>query len=333
MALAQDRLAALQCLAPSGRIPSAATLLTLRTRTHGLRARGATSPGGSCRLLAVRDGRLAVNLARADDWELLPAWLEAGDIENWDALATALFRRDSASLLARARLLGLAVAPVGPVPADSVPWCVEQQIGEATARPKTMPLVLDLSALWAGPLCAQLLRRCGARVIKVEHPARPDGARYGPTWFFAAMNGGKESRPLDLGRSVDRAGFQALLERADIIVEAMRPRVLRQFGFWAEDWLRKRPGRTWISITGYGREGPPAEWIAYGDDAGVAAGLSWQLHAKTGRWGFVGDAIADPLTGIHAALAGWRAHWSGGGRLLGLALRDVAAAAAQGAAA
>ena len=46
---------------------------------------------------------------------------------------------------------------------------------------------------------------------------------------------------------------------------------------------------------------------------------------KIGRLGIAGDAIADPLTGLHAALAAWHSYKSGGGRLIALALRDVVA--------
>ena len=89
--------------------------------------------------------------------------------------------------------------------------------------------------------------------------------------------------------------------------------------------LANTPDLTWISITGYGREEPEANWIAFGDDAGVAAGLSDVMKAATGHYEFAGDAIADPLTGIHAALAAWNSWRRGGSRLISLALTDVAA--------
>jgi crotonobetainyl-CoA:carnitine CoA-transferase CaiB-like acyl-CoA transferase len=82
---------------------------------------------------------------------------------------------------------------------------------------------------------------------------------------------------------------------------------------------------TWIGISGYGREEPAANWIAYGDDAAVAAGLSHILRDCSGLPLFCGDAVADPLTGLHAALAAWCSFAQGGGRLLSLALRDVVA--------
>jgi hypothetical protein len=77
----------------------------------------------------------------------------------------------------------------------------------------------------------------------------------------------------------------------------------------------------WVSITGYGRREPEGNWIAYGDDAAAASGLA----AATGDPDaplFCGDAIADPLTGLHAAVAALAHLRAGEGALLELALRD-----------
>src|SRR3546814_4611282 len=108
--------------------------------------------------------------------------------------------------------------------------------------------------------------------------------------------------------------------RADSVNESSRPRALRQLGIEAEKRVCSRPGLTWIAISGYSRTVPEEDWIAYGDDAGAASGLSALLHRTTGQWAFVGDAIADPLTGIHAALAAWRNWRAGGSKLLSLSL-------------
>lgn len=184
------------------------------------------------------------------------------------------------------------------------------------------PRVLDLSSLWAGPLCGQLLHRLGADVVKLESTQRPDGARNGPPAFFDLMNAGKRSVALDLRSDEGRAQLRRLIAAADIVIEASRPRALRQMGFDAEALAREHR-LTWISLSGYGRGEPQEQWIAYGDDAAVAAGLSDTLHRATGQALIVGDAIADPLTGLHAALAAWAGWQAGGGMLVSLALRDV----------
>jgi crotonobetainyl-CoA:carnitine CoA-transferase CaiB-like acyl-CoA transferase len=79
-----------------------------------------------------------------------------------------------------------------------------------------------------------------------------------------------------------------------------------------------------VSITGYGRTEPGASWTAFGDDATVAAGLAVATGGADSPL-FCGDAIGDPLTGLHAAAAALASWIRGGGELLDLALRDVTA--------
>jgi len=317
---------ALHCIAApagDGVLPEGAALLGERAAIAGLRRNGATSPGGSCRLLRARDGWFALSLTRADDWELLPAWLETDDAGSWTAVAAQVAGRAATELVDRARLVGLAAAVSG-FPAET-PWytITARGHGAPTGAHRAAPRVLDLTSLWAGPLCTQLLRALGARVVKVESINRPDGARHGPAPFFDLMNAGKLSVAVDFGG--DLRLLHALLACADIVVESSRPRALRQLGVLAEEWLAARPGRTWLSINGYGRDEPGANFIAYGDDAGVAGGLSTLLLEVTGQPLFCGDAIADPLAGLHAALATWSSFQGGGGHLLSVALSDVVA--------
>lgn len=304
-------------------------LLMERARLAGLRFGNGRSAGGSCRFLAAREGTIAVNLPRASDWELVPAWLEGAAAEpgDWAALGAAVAPLPAARLVERGRMLGLAVAPTGrAVTCTSGYWRIT---GPPMAAPDTRrrgrPRVIDLSALWAGPLCGHLLHQAGAEVIKVESVRRPDGAREGNPAFYGLLNQGKRCLALDLTDPAGRRALRALILRADVVIEAARPRALRQMGMDAEALLRDRPGLTWISITGYGRDDPEAGWVAFGDDAAVAAGFADVMKAATGSWQFAGDAIADPLTGAWAAVAGWRSWQSGGGRLVSLALAEVAA--------
>lgn len=316
--------AAFAALAGSDLPLPGAEVLGERAAIAGLQRNGAIAPGGACRLLRAADGRLAANLTRADDWQLLPAWLESDVDASWDGLATELIRHSKDELIERGRLLGLAVAAVATPSRVPVPWQVVSQQGlPRTAPPREQPLVVDLSALWAGPLCSHLLQIAGARVIKVESIQRPDGARQGPAAFFDLLNHGKASIALDFSSAQGIAQLRHLLGQADIVIEASRPRALRQLGIDAEELVETTPGLTWISINGYGRDAAHAEWIAYGDDAAVAAGLSGLMLDLTGEAMICGDAIADPLTGWHAALAALASFHGGGGRLISLALCDV----------
>ncbi len=304
-----------------------ATLLGERAAILGLGRRGVISAGGHCRLVRALDGWIAVNLPRPDDVATVPAWLERPvDADAWEAVAEAAATRAAASLVTRGRLLGLAVAPAAAPAAPPPPWYRVAARGQSV-RAGRVPFVLDLSALWAGPLASHLLGLAGARVVKVESVRRPDGARRGPAAFFDLLHAGKESVALDFGTSAGRTALYRLLARADIVIESARPRAAHQLGIDPAILVRARPGLTWISITAYGRSGRAANWIGFGDDAATAAGLSAATGALAGGATplFCGDAIADPLTGMHAALAALAAHRRGGGVLLALALRDVAA--------
>jgi hypothetical protein len=314
-----------------------AALLGERAAIFGLGRRGTIAPGRTCRLLRAADEWLAVNLAREDDRSLVPAWLseiedrdessapdrDADDGEVlWEWIVRRVRHAPATDLVARARLLGLpaavAASQVTPSPSHRV-----AATGTPRSRlPGDAPLVLDLSTLWAGPLCAHLLGLAGARVVKVESHARPDGARRGPAAFYDLLNAGKESVALDLRSAEGREMLRRLIARADVVVESARPRALLQLGIDAAEMVARRPGLTWVSITGYGRAEPGGSWVAFGDDAAVAAGL---VVATDSTPLFCGDAIADPLTGVVAAVAAQESWRAGGGTLLDVALRDVVA--------
>jgi crotonobetainyl-CoA:carnitine CoA-transferase CaiB-like acyl-CoA transferase len=175
-------------------------------------------------------------------------------------------------------------------------------------------LVADLSSLWAGPLCGQLLARAGATVVKVESPRRPDGTRDGDRTFFDWVNGEKLSYCIDFDAQADE--LRALLAVADIVIEGSRPAALARRRLGPHD-VTPRAGRIWLCISGYDDPRP-----AFGDDAAVAGGL---VGAAADGPVFCGDAIADPLTGLEAALAVVESLGRGGGELTQVSMAAVAA--------
>ena len=285
-------------------------LLAERAAAAGFVRSGRTTCGGAGRLLRAADGWVAVNLPRDDDLASVPAWLEVDDGGRpWEAVTTEVPHRTCGELVERAVLLGLPVAALGEVPPPDAP-VRRTAVGDAAPVDRP-PLVVDLSSLWAGPLCTRLLADRGAEVVKVESPTRPDGARRGPRAFFDRLNAGKRELVCDL-RSPELAN---LLARADVVVEASRPRALRQAGIVAEDVAPK----VWLSITGYGRS---VDRVAFGDDAAVAGGLV--AHDDDGPL-FLADAVADPLTGVAAAVAVVDALGADGRWLIDAAMAGVAA--------
>lgn len=327
-ACADGALAALASLTPEGSFDglSGARLLGERAAITNLHRAGPVSPGGACRLFRAADGWIALNLAREEDRHLLPAWLELECIPESDALPQMIAERRSRELVDQGRLLGLAVSADEPPHPKPEGWFAHGAEGKPQSSSRARaPRVVDLSSLWAGPLCSHLLQKLGAEVIKVESPARPDGARAGHPGFFDLLNAGKKCVAIDPRTESGRQQLRGLIASADIVIEGSRPRGLRQLGIDAEALVRDTPGLTWIAISGHGRGEPQENWVAYGDDAGVAAGLSHLMYRATGHHLICGDAIADPLAGLHAALAAWASHIKGGGRLLSLALSGVVA--------
>jgi len=299
-----------------------------RAALLGLTRRGRVSAGGASRLLRAADGWIAASLVRPDDLASLPAWLGVEPVgDAWRALAERVRERGAAELVERARLLGLAVAPAAERPSEIPPRMRIAARGPRRRRGGGPPLVVDLSSLWAGPLCTQLLRQAGARVVKVESATRRDGARATPA-FFARLDQGKESLVLDFASAAGRTALRRLVAGADVVVESARPRALLQLGIDAEALVAEHPGLVWIAISGYGRREPEAGWVAFGDDAAVAAGLATLAGRGLGEPIFCADAVADPLAGLHAAAAALAGLARGEALLFDLSLRDVAAQAA-----
>jgi hypothetical protein len=292
-----------------------AGLLAGRAALLGLTRRGRVSAGGATRLLPARDGWCAITLSRADDVAAVPALLETDetdDADPWPALRRWAATRPVAAVTERAVLLDIPAAALDEVAAASPRV---RHLGFRT-HPRELAglLVADLSSMWAGPLCGQLLARGGATVVKVESPRRPDGTRAGNRAFYDWMNGEKLSYCVDFDGQADE--LRELLAVADVVIEGSRPAALQRRGLGPDD-VAPRAGRIWLRISGYDDLRP-----AFGDDAAVAGGL---VGIAAGGPVFCGDAIADPLTGLEAALAALESLGRGGGELIHVCMAAVAA--------
>jgi hypothetical protein len=276
-------------------------------------------PHARCRILPTLDGHLALSLARDSDLDLIPALIEGEVGEPWAAVSAWAAQRSSAAAEERAVLLGL---PAAAVPTGEPTIRRTGVLVDAGGpRPERVGItVVDLSSLWAGPLCARLLGLTGAHVIKVESTGRPDGARFGPPLFYERMHAGHESVVLDFATEDGRAGLRDLLRSADVVIEASRPRALQQLGFSAEEFVAA--GCVWASITAYGRQEKDAMRIGFGDD--IAAGAGLIEVSEDGALAPLGDAIADPLSGTVAAAAVAESLATGHGALLDVSMHDVA---------
>ncbi|MET0953004.1 MAG: CoA transferase [Aeromicrobium sp.] len=297
-------------------------LLSERAAVTGLSRRAPWSAGGAFRALPAADGWVGLSLARESDRDLVPALVQAAVTDPWRAVAGWLRRVTVAEAEERIALLGLPGSGVPRTPRGPRRDPVVRHPG-GRRTPTDRLLVVDLTSLWAGPLCARLLGATGARVVKVEHAGRLDGARRGPARFYDLLHSGHESVVLDFHSGTGGAALRSLLDAADVVLEASRPRALRQLGIDAS--AHARSGTIWASITAYGRDGEDGMRVGFGDDVAAGAGLvGWRGHEPCPA----ADALADPLAGVVAAAAVIDALSDDHGCLLDVSMHDVAAFAA-----
>ncbi len=280
---------------------------------------------GSCRLLRTRDGWVALNLPRAEDLELVPALLGAAvGADPWTAIEAAAAQSRTGSFVARARLLGLAASRPGETRPPG-PSRLPRSAARPHARWTRAPRVLDLSALWAGPLASALLARAGCEVTKIDGRAQPDRFGTEPRPGVGRLDDGKEVLRLRFDARDDRLRLARLLDGADIVISGMRPRALAALGLDPQRWLGAGAGRLWIAITAYGLRGRQALRVGFGDDCAVAGGL---VDETPDGPRFLGDALADPLTGLRATALALESLATRRGGLLDVSLAATAALAA-----
>jgi CoA:oxalate CoA-transferase len=168
-------------------------------------------------------------------------------------------------------------------------------------------LVLDLTRVLAGPYCTLLLLELGARVIKVEPPGGDDARSLGPfvegrSAYFLSLNRGKESIALDLHADPERAIFEGLLARADVLVENFRPGALARLGYGWETVHVRHPRLVYASLSGFGQTGPWAERRAYDLVAQALGGIMSITGWPGGPPTRVGTSIGDLAAGLFTAL-------------------------------
>lgn len=190
--------------------------------------------------------------------------------------------------------------------------------------------VVDFSELLPGPFFTQCLAEMGARVIKVERPPGGDNVRHLGPGIFEAVNRGKHSRLADLKDPQQREQVRALVAGADVLVESYRPGTLARLGFDATSLCAEFPRLIYVSLSGYGQQGPwanlPGHDINYLGAAGIVA-VSGEAGGAPALG--IGLPVAD-LCGAMYALSSTlaalfqRTH-TGCGQHLDVALADCAA--------
>lgn len=153
-----------------------------------------------------------------------------------------------------------------------------------TTTPLNGIRVLDMSRLLPGPLATLFLADLGAEVIKVENPRQPDYVRHFPPFYqkeqnhcysanYLSLNRSKKNLAIDYTQPEGRELLYKLIETADILIEQFRPGFLKQFGLDYDSLKGINPGLIYVSITGYGQNGPYAHKAGHDLNYAALAGV------------------------------------------------------------
>ena len=210
---------------------------------------------------------------------------------------------------------------------------ISQEATEGLDLPLEGVRVLDLSRVFAGPLCGQVLADFGAEVIKVEHPGRGDdtrdwGMRIGKTetTYYNSMNRNKRSITLDLQSPQALKIIHGLLPQVDVVIHNFKTGGAERLGLGYEQLRAIRPDLVYCAVAGYDASGPEAKRPGYDlviqGEAGLMA-LNGEAEQPPLKFGV---AVVDLVTGLHAAQAVlaalFRRERTGKGRLIEMALYD-----------
>ena len=184
-----------------------------------------------------------------------------------------------------------------------VPLPIERPQG-----PLTGVTVIDLTRVLAGPYCTMILADLGARVIKIEQPGTGDDSRaFGPfvkgkSAYFLSLNRGKESIALDLKDADDKAIFERLLDRADVVVENFRPGTMEKLGYGFDSLHAKFPKLIYAAASGFGHTGPYSKRAAYDMVVQAMGGLMSVTGTPGSEPVRVGTSIGDITAGLFTAV-------------------------------
>jgi formyl-CoA transferase len=165
-------------------------------------------------------------------------------------------------------------------------------------------LVVSLEQAVAAPMAGRRLADAGARVIKLERPegdfARGyDSLANGQSVYFIWLNRGKESVVVDLARPEDKELFEALIAKADVFVQNLKPGALVKLGYPVDELCKRHPRLIACSISGYGDSGPYADRKAYDLLIQAESGLA-SVTGSAPEPARVGVSIVDVTTGLNA---------------------------------
>src|SRR5436305_10090632 len=168
--------------------------------------------------------------------------------------------------------------------------------------------VLEVGHVLAGPYAGMLLADLGADVIKIESTegdlSRQVGSQYvdGHNVYFASINRNKRSVHIDLTTEAGQERLKALARTADALLVNMKPSTIRRFGLDYESLRHVNPKIVCVALTGYGLDGPAADWPAFDYVIQANTGVASLTGEPDGPPELAGYSAVDNSAGIMAAL-------------------------------
>jgi alpha-methylacyl-CoA racemase len=192
--------------------------------------------------------------------------------------------------------------------------------------------ILDLTQLYPGPLATMMLADMGADVVRLEHPSRPDNIHHLPPFIgkesaaYLTLNRSKRSLALDTAKEEGRKVFFDLVRTADLVVEQFRPGVLDKIGIGYDQAVPFNPRIIYVSITGFGQDGPYRQKAGHDINYISLAGLLSQV--KKGEEmvlpGFqTADVVGGGYMSVIACMAAlWHREKTGKGQRVDVSMTD-----------
>jgi len=165
--------------------------------------------------------------------------------------------------------------------------------------------VLDFATVGPAARCSRVLADYGAQVVKMLPPPSKSGVQIQPPFFAYSAQRGMQRVHIDLKAADGTAAFLRLAARADVIIESFRPGVVNRLGIGYADVRRVNPRIVYCSTSGYGQDGPYAQWAGHDLNYLALAGyLDCTGRRADGGPPIPGATVADSAGGgMHAAIA------------------------------
>ena len=177
-------------------------------------------------------------------------------------------------------------------------------------KPLAGTRVLDFSHVLAGPMCTRLLADLGAEVLRVESGKRVDtpwrsatAPELGRTYAYVMVQRGKKSITIDLKTEEGGQLARRLASEADVVVENFSAGVMERLGLDYERLRALNPRLVFLSMSGYGHDGPRKEWKSMNANLQAYSGLMMATEREDQPPVTISISWMDYIGGLHGCFA------------------------------